>query len=234
MLDWLNWPTGPPLGLHHRNETPPTLGANDMLNFDLNLFKKMPAFAELLQQHEDGQLAERQAQIDALRAFRADDAAEQAHLAAEVQRIDAERQQIRARLAQLNAEHGTANSAAIWHANGATRKARDMEAAILAGADPNLLRFRAWADRAGNLARISTAGLGYVAGDAPRITHANQREAVRLCAEAVTRADEMRLEAISADDVALELDAIAAGILDALDRAGGSARLPRDWRHPLI
>ena len=46
----------------------------------------------------------------------------------------------------------------------------------------------------------------------------------------------MRREAIAADDVALELDAMAAGIVQALDRLGGSAaaRLPRDWRAPLI
>ncbi len=45
-----------------------------------------------------------------------------------------------------------------------------------------------------------------------------------------------RREAIAADAVALELDAMAAGILQALDRLGGSAaaRLPRDWRAPLI
>jgi hypothetical protein len=205
-----------------------------MLNLNLETLMKLPAFAEILREQEDGQLAERQAQINELAAFRTNATAEQARLAAEVQRLDHERAELRARLAQLDAEHGTANGAALWHSTRATQKARNKEAEILAGANPNLLRFRAWADRADNLARISTAGLGYVAGDAPRITHANQREAVRLCAEAVTRADRMRLEAISADDVTLELDALAAGILDALDRAGGSARLPRDWRQPLF
>lgn len=205
-----------------------------MLNFNLETLKNLPAFADLLRQHEDGELAERQAKIDALRTFRSEAAAKQASLAAEVRRLDAEREQLRGRLAELNAQHGTANSIAIWNANSATQKGREMEADILAGADPSLLRFRAWADRAGNLVRVATYANDYVAGAAPHITPANVREAVRLCAEAVTRADEMRLEAISADDVSLELDALAAGILDALDRAGGSARLPHDWRQPLF
>ena len=65
---------------------------------------------------------------------------------------------------------------------------------------------------------------------------ASPEEVARLCAEASARADQMRREAIAADAVALELDAMAAGILQALDRLGGSAaaRLPRDWRAPLI
>lgn len=61
-------------------------------------------------------------------------------------------------------------------------------------------------------------------------------EVARLADEATARADQMRREAIAADDVSLELDAMAAGILQALDRLGGSAaaRLPRDWRNPLV
>lgn len=65
---------------------------------------------------------------------------------------------------------------------------------------------------------------------------ARPEEVARLADEATARADEMRREAIAADDVSLELDAMAAGIVQALDRLGGSAaaRLPRDWRAPLI
>ena len=132
---------------------------------------------------------------------------------------------------ELQTEADRANSAALWRTTRATERDRALEAAIMAGADPRLMQFKAWAARAANLAAVATYEQGAAALNARQA-----REVARLCNEANTRADQMRREAIAADAVALELDAMAAGILQALDRLGGSAaaRLPRDWRSPLI
>lgn len=199
--------------------------------FTLETLARVPAFAAAVRELEAGQLAERQAQIDALAAFRAQWHADLAALDARAQAARREAEALRARALEFQQDADAANSALLWNSTRATERDRALEAAILATADPQLMQFRAWAARAANLAGVATYEQGAAALNARQA-----REVARLCAEATARADEMRREAISADDVARELDAMAAGIVQALDRLGGSAaaRLPRDWRNPLI
>lgn len=209
-----------------------------MQAFTLETLARVPAFAAAVRELEAGQLAERQAQIDALAAFRAEWHSEVIQLGERAQAARREADELRARLLEVERDADAANSAALWRSTRATEQDRALEAVILAGADPRLAQFRAWAARAANLAGMATyeqvAAFAGAAAPAPNARQA--REVARLCAEANARADEMRREAIAADDVALELDAMAAGIVQALDRLGGSAaaRLPRDWRNPLI
>ena len=201
-----------------------------MQNITIETLAKTPAFAAALRELEAGQLAERQAQIDELAAFRAEWHNEVMQLAECAQTARRAADELRAQVLELQTEADRANSAALWRTTRATERDRALEAAILAGADSRLMKFRAWAARAANLAGVAS----YEQAAAPNARQA--REVARLCAEANARADEMRREAIAADDVTLELDAMAAGIVLALDRLGGSAaaRLPRDWRNPLI
>jgi len=202
-----------------------------MQAFTLETLARVPAFAAAVRELEAGQLAERQAQIDALAAFRLQWHAEIAALDARAQSARREADELRARMLEFQSEADRANSEALWRSTRATEQDRALEAVILAGADPRLMQFRAWAARAANLAAVATYEQGAAAPNARQA-----REVSRLADEATARADEMRREAIAADDVALELDAMAAGIVQALDRLGGSAaaRLPRDWRAPLI
>lgn len=197
----------------------------------LETLARVPAFAAAVRELEAGQLAERQAQIDALAAFRAEWHSEVIQLGERAQAARREADELRARLLEVERDADAANSAALWRSTRATEQDRALEAVILAGADPRLMQFRSWAARAANLAGVATYEQGAAALNARQA-----REVARLCAEANARADEMRREAIAADAVTLELDAMAAGILQALDRLGGSAaaRLPRDWRAPLI
>ncbi len=209
-----------------------------MQAFTLETLARVPAFAAAVRELEAGQLAERQAQIDALAAFRLQWHAEIAALDARAQSARMEADELRARAMESQTEADAANSALLWRSTRATERDRALEAAILATADPRLAQFRAWAARAANLAGLATfeqvAAFAGAAAPAPNARQA--REVIRLADEATARADQMRREAIAADAVALELDAMAAGILQALDRLGGSAaaRLPRDWRSPLI
>ena len=209
-----------------------------MQAFTLETLARVPAFAAAVRELEAGRLAERQAQIDELAAFRAEWHNEVMQLAECAQTARRAADELRAQVLELQTEADRANSAALWRTTRATERDRALEAAILATADPRLAQFRAWAARAANLAGVATfeqvAAFAGAAAPAPNARQA--REVARLCAEANARADEMRREAIAADDVALELDAMAAGIVQALDRLGGSAaaRLPRDWRAPLI
>lgn len=209
-----------------------------MQNIIIETLAKTPAFAAALRELEAGQLAERQAQIDAWLDFRAQWHAEQMELAARADATHKRLEEMRSRLQELERESDQANSAARWKATRDLERERHMEAAILAGADPRLAQFRAWAARADNLANVATYEqvVAFAGTAAPAPDTRQAREASRLCAEANARADEMRREAIAADDVAAELDAMAAGIRQALDRLGGGAagRLPRDWRAPLI
>ena len=202
-----------------------------MQAFTLETLARVPAFAAAVRELEAGRLAERQAQIDALAAFRAEWHNEVMQLAECAQTARRAADELRAQVLELQTEADRANSAALWNSTRATERDRALEAAILATADPRLMQFRAWAARAANLAAVATYEQGAAALNARQA-----REVARLCNEANTRADQMRREAIAADAVALELDALAAGILQALDRLGGSAaaRLPRDWRAPLI
>lgn len=202
-----------------------------MQAFTLETLARVPAFAAAVRELEVAQLAERQALIDDLTRFRAQWHAEIAALDAKAQSARMEAEALRARALEFQQDADAANSALIWNSTRATERDRALEAAILATADPRLMQFRAWAARAANLAAVTTFEQGAAALNARQA-----REVARLCAEANARADEMRREAIAADDVALELDAMAAGIVQALDRLGGSAaaRLPRDWRSPLI
>lgn len=209
-----------------------------MQNFTLETLAKTPAFAAALRELEAGQLAERQAHIDALAAFRLQWHADIAALDARAQSARREADELRARALEVQQDADAANSALLWSSTRATERDRALEAAIMAGADPRLMQFKAWAARAANLAAVATfeqvAAFAGAAAPAPNARQA--REVSRLCNEATARADEMRREAIAADDVSLELDAMAAGIVQALDRLGGSAaaRLPRDWRASLI
>ncbi len=209
-----------------------------MQNITIETLAKTPAFAAALRELEAVQLAERQAQIDALAAFRAQWHADLAALDARAQAARREAEALRVRALEFQQDADAANSALIWNSTRATERDRALEAAILAGADPRLMQFKVWVARAANLAGVATyEQVAAFAGAAAPAPNARQARAVsRLCAEANARADQMRREAIAADDVALELDAMAAGILQALDRLGGSAaaRLPRDWRAPLI
>lgn len=202
-----------------------------MQAFTLETLARVPAFAAAVRELEAGRLAERQAQIDELAAFRAEWHAEVMQLAECAQTARRAADELRAQVLELQTEADRANSAALWRTTRATERDRALECAILATADPGLAQFRAWAARAANLAAVATYELGAAALNARQA-----REVSRLCAEANARADQMRREAIAADDVSLELDAMAAGILQALDRLGGSAaaRLPRDWRNPLV
>lgn len=208
------------------------------MQITIETLAKTPAFAAALRELEAGQLAERQAQIDALAAFRAQWHNEIAALDARAQTARREADQLRARMLDVERDADAANSALLWKSTRATEQDRALEAAILATADPRLAQFRAWIARAGNLAGVATyETVSAFAGAVAPVPNVRQaREVARLCAEANERADQMRREAIAADDVALELDAMAAGILQALDRLGGSAaaRLPRDWRASLI
>lgn len=209
-----------------------------MQAFTLETLARVPAFAAAVRELEAGQLAERQAQIDALALYRAQWHAEIAALDARAQAARRDAEALRARALEFQQDADAANSALIWNSTRATERDRALEAAILATADPRLMQFRAWAARAANLAGVATfeqaAAFAGTAAPAPSARQA--REVGRLCNEATARADQMRREAIAADAVALELDALAAGIVQALDRLGGSAaaRLPRDWRNPLI
>lgn len=209
-----------------------------MQAFTLETLAKSPAFAAALRELETGMLAERQAQIDALAAFRVKWHADIAALDARAQSARREADELRARALEVQQDADAANSALLWNSTRATERDRALEAAILAGANPTLPQFRAWAARAANLAAVATyEQVAAFAGAAAPAPNARQAcEVARLCNEATARADEMRREAIAAADVALELDAMAAGIVQALDRLGGSAaaRLPRDWRNPLI
>ncbi|MBC9070955.1 hypothetical protein IAI53_03170 [Thauera sp. CAU 1555] len=209
-----------------------------MQNITIEALAKTPAFAAALRELEAGQLADRQAQIDAWRAYRAQWHAEQAEFAARAHAVRQELDQARARVRDLEQQADRANSEALWSATRATERDRALESSIVAGADPQLHLFRAWAARAANLAGVATyETVAAFAGSAAPATNAGlAREVARICAEATERADAMRREAVAADAVALELDAMAAGILQALNRLGGSApaRLPRDWRAPLI
>ncbi|HRP24247.1 hypothetical protein [Thauera sp.] len=209
-----------------------------MQNITIETLAKTPAFAAALRELEAGQLAERQAQIDALTTFRAEWHSEVIQLGERAQAARREADALRARLLEVERDADAANSAALWRSTRATERDRALEAAILAGADPRLMQFKVWAARAANLAGVATyEQVAAFAGAAAPAPNARQARAVaRLADEATARADEMRREAIAADDVSLELDAMAAGIVQALDRLGGSAaaRLPRDWRASLI
>lgn len=209
-----------------------------MQAFTLETLARVPAFAAAVRELEVAQLAERQALIDDLTRFRAQWHAEIASLDAKAQSARMEAEALRARALEFQQDADAANSALLWSSTRATERDRALEAVILAGADPRLAQFRAWAARAANLAAVATfEQVAAFAGAAAPAPNARQAcEVARLCNEATARADEMRREAIAAADVALELDAMAAGIAQALDRLGGSAaaRLPRDWRNPLI
>lgn len=209
-----------------------------MQNITLERLAQTPAFLAAVAELEAGQLEERQAQIDALAAYRAQWHGEIAALDARAQSARRELDELRARMLEIEREADAANSAALWRSTRATEQGRALEAAILATADPRLAQFRAWAARAANLARVATyETVSAFAGAVAPVPNVRQaREVAGLCNEANARADQMRREAIAADDVSLELDAMAAGILQSLDRMGGSAaaRLPRDWRSPLI
>lgn len=209
-----------------------------MQNITFETLAKTPAFAAAMRDLEAVQLAERQAQIDALAAFRVRWHADLAALDAKAQSARREADELRARAMEVQQDADAANSALLWNSTRATEQDRRLEAAIMAGADPRLAQFAVWAARAANLAAVATFEpvVAFSGAAAPATNARQSHEVSRLCAEANARADRMRREAIAADDVSLELDAMAAGIVRALDRLGGSAaaRLPRDWRNPLI
>lgn len=206
------------------------------MQITIDQLSRTPAFAKAFRQFEAEQLAERQAQIDALAGFR-----EQWHAEVEASCEKARAAAVRldeahALLATAQAEYASANSTALWRATRATAQERELEAAIIAGADARLLQFRAWADRAKNLAQCSTFESATAGCAASPIKTRRALATGALCSDAVKRADAMRLQAIAGDELVTELDDMAAGITASLDALGGQTpgRLPRDWRAPLM
>lgn len=206
------------------------------MQITIDQLSRTPAFAKAFRQFEAEQLAERQAQIDALAGFR-----EQWHAEVEASCEKARAAAVRldeahALLAVAQAEYASANSTALWRATRATAQERELEAKIIAGADQRLLRFRAWADRAKNLAGVATFEGAHTGCPAAPWKTKRALATGALCTDAMERADAMRLLAIAGDELVTELDEMAADILASLDQLGGATpgRLPRDWRAPLM
>lgn len=207
-----------------------------MMNVTLDQLARIPGFSKMLKQAETEQLSERRAKIDALAGYRQQWHAE-VQASCEKARAAAVRlNEAHATLAAAQEEYAAANSAALWIGTRANAQERALEAEIAAGADPRLLQFRAWAFRAKNLAGCSTFESALVGCPAAPWKTRRALETGELCADAVKRADDMRLQAIAGDELVTELDEMAADILASLDQLGGATpgRLPRDWRAPLM
>lgn len=206
------------------------------MQITLDRLAKNPAFAKMLKQAEADQLSERQAQIGALSVFREQWHAEVEASCARARAAAARLDELDAMLAVAREEYSEANAAALWRATRATEQERALEASIIAGADPRLLQFRAWASRAKNLAGCATFEAAHAGCAAPPTKTRRALETGALCSKAIERADAMRLEAIAGDAITDELDAMAGDILASLDQIGGATtgRLPRGWRAPLL
>lgn len=206
------------------------------MQITIDQLARTPAFAKAFRQFEAEQMAERQAQIDALARFREGWHAEVEASCAKARAAAARLDELHALLKVAEQAYNEANSATLWSATRATEHERELEAAIIAGADPRLLQFRAWAFRAKNLAGCATFEAAHAGCAAPPTKTRRALETGALCSKAIERADAMRLEAIAGDAITDELDAMAGDILASLDQLGGATtgRLPRDWRAPLL
>lgn len=99
-----------------------------MQGFTLETLARVPAFAAAVRELEAGQLAERQAQIDALAAFRAQWHAEIAALDARAQSARREADELRARALEVQQDADAANSALLWNSTRATEQDRRLAA----------------------------------------------------------------------------------------------------------
>lgn len=209
----------------------------------LDTLKTVPAFAAIMQEMEDNGLAERQILIDRLAELDAESAAKFQPLADEVERLTVEVEDLTHRLRIANYAKGVAVARMFNTSSKVTRERKMLEATIRAGADVRLNNFQVWAERAANLANYSSffaEPMGY-SGPVPSNNAARAallaRKIKKLCRDAISRADELRLESLSAADIGLELEAMTAGIYEEFQKLPSGSTLyqiPSDYLAPLM
>lgn len=208
----------------------------------LDTLKTVPAFAAIMQEMEDSGLAERQILIEQLAELDAEAVAQLAPLTDEAERRTAEVEDLTYRLRIANYAKGAAIARAFETSSKLTRERKRIAAIILAGADVRLNRFQAWAARAENLANFASYRAEPIAhngraGPSTARAIALARKIKVLCRGAISRADEIRMEALSAADIGLELEAMASGIYEEFEKLPSGTSLyqmPSNYMAPLL
>lgn len=209
----------------------------------LDTLKTVPAFAAILQEMESSGLAERQILIDQLAELDAEAVAHLAPLHLEAARLTAEVETLTRQLRTATLAKGSAITRAFDASAKVTRNQKALEARILSGADSRLNRFQTWCQRAENLATFASyraeplAHNGREPGNATLRAVALAKRIKSLCRDAIDRASELRMEALSADDIGLELEAMSSAIhaeFQKLPSGTTMYQMPSDYMAPLM
>lgn len=191
-----------------------------MQTLTIETLRQLPAFSALFADAERESLTKRQAEIA---AWHDANAAARREIA-ELEVIEREHTKAADALAaELNAATAQRDLARVQLLRAANRHHHERDAEmqrIAAASDARLLDFISWAQRANNLAAFAShrAGLEGIGQSSKQHLAAEQaRKVASLCESAVERANEMRLEAITNDDLTGELAAMAGAIRQAFE-----------------
>lgn len=213
-----------------------------MQSATLDQLKTTHIFAEALRELESRQLDERRGLIAELGAINQVDAKELEEASKRDAELSAERASLNARIREIEGEQSTTRGrmwSSINRSSAARQKLIDQ---IKAGADPRIIKFMVWADRVRNLAHFAGFAIpsfeGALSSAAIEKHHKAGLDAGRkvaaLCDKHFTRADQMRLEAISSDDVGLELASMATEIYAAYSIVPNARPIPENYEGALI
>lgn len=208
----------------------------------IDQLKKTSFFAAAIRELDEKNVSSRQELVDQLKANAKSLPQETAVLEAEQRKLEEEREATRLRAIAIEGRlvdirqqiHRIMN-----RGDAARRLARDR---LMAGADQRIYTFMVWAQRAGNLADFAShqpiaGSLGVGQEDLDVIYKkagaAARRVGVRV-AESLKRAEQMVLEAQSADEIGLELASMAAGIYQEYVKVPGVRAFPENYEARLF
>jgi len=183
----------------------------------MDTISQLPAVREMLAAAEQDVLDKRQAKIDSWRAQQAEDTAHLKHLNNACQAARAEAAKANDEYRRLLSISDQAHTA--FHAASTRAHRRDTAARndVLAGADRRIHSFMLWAQRAENLAKLASANALPLAfeGTSPMRWETAREHTLLVSSKArnaVGRAEEMCLEAISEANMLAELAELADGV----------------------
>ena len=210
------------------------------MQLTIETLKQLPEVQKMMRDQEQVALAERSALIQQLADVEANEREELEPITAAIKDVITEIEGLNSKLRQARVQH----EGLVIKSNrviGLAKREKDaLKQNILAGADPRIHQFKLWAMRAKNLANFASHFAEPLATNvfrrnftAPAVSVAGQVN--QLVKAALTRAEQMEREALSAAEVSDNLEAIAGVIYEAMQGCESqvTSRLSSNYMDPL-
>jgi hypothetical protein len=212
-----------------------------MQTVSIDQLKNTTVFAAALRELDETNQATRQDLVAQLGANSKSLPEETRALCTDEQKLLAEKEAIRQRMVQIDSRLGELRDQIHRIGRRGDSQRRLLRDRLMASADQRIYVFLVWAERAKNLANLASfSPFAAVEGatQSAEVIFKNAIVAARQVSNSVNlcidRAQQMLLEAQSADEIGLELTSMAAGIYQDYVKVPGVRGFPADYQGPLF